>query len=394
MFQFDKSPIAVYLTWEGDPTTTITIQWLSMPDETSNLVKYHSLNDFIPLHAVATTQFLPQDVPYLLHRVQLTNLKPGTEYSFQIEDLHTTYKFQTLPLTLTDPLRFVVGGDIYHNSLESVRETNLQAAQTNPAFALLGGDLAYSTDKVKRKEDVHRWFAWLNLWTQTMITPAGCLIPIVATLGNHDTCGRFGKTPDYAEFFYALFKTPCNQGYRTFDAGRYLAITLLDSGHTHPIHGIQTRWLHKVLAYRQSYLHKFAIYHVPAYPSTRHFNAAKSPFIRRYWVPLFEKYHLDAAFENHDHNYKRTVPILNGKEHPNGVLYLGDGSWGVDHETRPKTSNQAWYLAKTVPIRHFILVTLNGHQRAFEAINYKGEIFDSYTETVHTESPLLPLSRF
>lgn len=44
-------------------------------------------------------------------------------------------------------------------------------------------------------------------------------------------------------------------------------------------------------------------------------------------APLFEEYELTAAFENHDHTYKRTHRIRDGWWIPRGVLYLGDGAW-------------------------------------------------------------------
>ena len=104
----------------------------------------------------------------------------------------------------------------------------------------------------------------------------------------------------------------------------------MDSGHTHPINGAQTEWLAGVLEARQLVPHKFALYHVPAYPSSRPFNYGISKQIRKNWVPLFDKYKLTAAFENHDHDYKRTHPLLEGKTAPKGVIYLGDGAWGVE----------------------------------------------------------------
>ena len=36
-----------------------------------------------------------------------------------------------------------------------------------------------------------------------------------------------------------------------------------------------------------------------------------------------------AAFENHVHLFKKTWKLKGNLKHPNGVLYLGDGLWGV-----------------------------------------------------------------
>ena len=77
----------------------------------------------------------------------------------------------------------------------------------------------------------------------------------------------------------------------------------------------------------------FVVNHVPAYPSYRkpegtNGKAGTGAGNRKHWVPLFEKYRVPVVLEHHDHTFKRTKPLLDGLAHDNGVLYLGDGSWG------------------------------------------------------------------
>jgi hypothetical protein len=77
---------------------------------------------------------------------------------------------------------------------------------------------------------------------------------------------------------------------------------------------------------------------VPAYPSVRK-DEGTTLEIRQHWVPLFEKAGVSAAFEHHDHAYKRTHPLLGGKVQDapaKGVTYLGDGAWGASiRKVRP-----------------------------------------------------------
>lgn len=369
-------PPAIYLTWRSDPTTTMMIQWLSSLNETGDVVQYRKAVRDDWHEVTATHSQLPHSSPYLLHRLELTGLTPQTDYYFRIGKNGVPYKFRTLPTNLGEPLKMVVGGDIYHDAIELVRKTNQMAASKSPHFALLGGDIAYAANKELGNNE--RWITWLNTWKQTMITPEGYLIPILLTLGNHDTQGKYHQNPSQAQFYYSLFVPAPLRGYRSFDAGDYLSIVLLDSGHTHPVSGAQKEWLEQTLEKRKEVLHRFALYHVPAYPSVRSLDAKISPDIRRHWVPLFEKYKLHAAFENHDHGYKRTFPLKNGKKDASGVLYLGDGAWGVDNPRLAKSRSQAKYLAKTAPKRHFILVTLENSKRTFEAIDDLGERIDIY----------------
>lgn len=371
-----KDPLALYLTWQGDPTTTMTIQWISFSDDKETVVKYraNTKESDEPWRTVkGTSASLVKESPYLLHRTELKNLEPETEYVFRAGPQGLIYKFKTLPKTLEHPLRIAVGGDVFHDAIESLKETNREAAKTNPAFVLLGGDLAYSG------LDVDSWIIWLCIWKQTMTTTDGFLIPMVVAIGNHDTESHYGAKPESAPIFYALFRPRGRTAYYTFDAGDYLALTILDTGHTAPIEGRQTDWLRRKLRKRQEYTYKFALYHVPAYPSARKFGTKKSAAVRKNWVPLFEKFGVQTAFENHDHCYKRTVSLKKGKEDPEGIVYIGDGAWGVTEPRENKRGLDGWYLAKAVSVRHFVLVTLEKSERRFEAIDSKGNRFDRHS---------------
>ncbi len=390
LFSTLYDPVALYLTWQRSPDTTMTIRWITPLDRQQDTVEYRAEGSPLWISCEGQHAEMPCDAPYFIHSVELTNLLPGTNYFFRTGEDAFIYKFQTMPSELLTPLNFVVGGDMYHDSLDVLHETNLQAAKTNPLFALVGGDVAYAADKkvgvlprwthawidllVGQKPD--RWLEWLIAWKQDMVTPDGRLIPMLPVLGNHDTSGRFGQTPAQAPFFYALFATPGLQGYNVIDFGNYMSIVLLDSGHTHPINGQQTAWLASTLAQRQEVMHTFAIYHVPAFPSVRKSNDEYCSQVRKNWTPLFEQFHLTSAFENHDHCYKRTFPIKNGQIDRAGVIYIGDGAWGVEHPRKPRKLIQKWYLAHTASERHFISVTLKGDRRHVKAINSKGKIID------------------
>lgn len=386
----DLDPVAVYLTWQRSPESTMTIRWLTPPDHKDDMIEYQREGDNTWRQTMGTHTNLPENAPYLLHSVELTNLSPSTNYFFRTRPQGIAYKFQTMPATLEQPLRFVVGGDMYHDTLDKLIETNRQAAKTSPLFALIGGDIAYAANKktsfLPRWTNVwidklmgqkfDRWLAWLIAWKNEMVTPDGRLVPMMPILGNHDVSGGFGQTPKEAPFFYAFFAMPGPQGYNVLDFGNYMSIFLLDSGHTHPVEGRQTKWLANTLGQRSMVPNKFAIYHVPAYPSVRDMNLESCSMIRKNWVPIFDKFHLTAAFEHHDHDYKRTFPLTNGKIDPAGVIYLGDGAWGVDEPREMRHEAQKWYLEKTLPVRHFILVELRPDNRRAAAISSTGVLID------------------
>lgn len=383
-------PIATYLTWQRSPESTMTIRWVTSINRQDNLIQYKSEEEDQWITAKGYQIPLPANSSYLLHTIELTNLQPDTKYSFQAGVDAVSYKFQTMPAHLDKAIRFVAGGDMYHDTVDILSKTNRQAAKANPHFALVGGDIAYAADKkvgflprwtqawidLLAGQKLERWLTWLTAWKNDMVTSDGCLIPMLPVIGNHDTSGRYGQTPLEAPFFYSLFAMPGPQGYNVLDFGNYMSIFLLDSGHTHPISGDQTIWLANNLEQRQAVPNKFALYHVPAYPSVRPYQDPYSMQIRKNWVSLFDQFYLTAAFENHDHAYKRSHPLLGGKINPTGVLYIGDGAWGVDKPRKATNLKKKWYLAKTIQSRHFLLVEIQPESRYVGAISPDGEILD------------------
>ena len=359
----------VYLTWQRDPTTTMTIHWLSSSDDTTNAVRFGVRKAELTGAAEGASRVLPHTT-MLVHTVELTDLDSGKDYSFKINGRDETHSFRTMPADTTKPIKFAVGGDVYGGHFTGT--ICRQVGKRDPAFVVLGGDIAYCNGEAER---VARWYGFLGAWQDLVRGADGRLIPIIAAIGNHEVKGRFDQTPDKATFFHALFAFPGPPSYNALDFGNYLSLILLDTGHTNPISGVQTQWLDTTLAARRDVPHLMAVYHVPAYPSVRKFDGKYSTAIRNHWTILFDKYSLDVAFENHDHAYKRTPRITDGKPDPEGVLYLGDGGWGV--EIRPShTAEETWYLDRSESRSHFIEVTLHNDSASFLAIDGEGVVFD------------------
>ena len=376
----DNSPFdppALYLQWQRDPTTTMTIHWHTVGDAKSELF-YRSL---------ATTNWLPASgatkplvgTERTVRIVELTGLQPAAYYEFCFQPGARVFKFRTMPKDLSQPVRFITGGDVYHD-LKWLNPMNALAARLDPAFIVFGGDLAYShggTDE----EKITRWFDYFASWKTNAIAPDGRLIPMLVTLGNHEVKDSYRQPNEKAASFYTLFSSPGPQGYTALDFGKYLSLFLLDSDHTHTIAGEQTEWLGKNLSARRKVPHVFPVYHTPAYPSFREDTGTQAKEVRAHWCPLFDKYGVKLVFENHDHCFKRTFPIRAGKVHAKGTTYLGDGAWGVEVR-KPDPKKPKWYIEKSIPVRHLYLVTLHPEARHVLAINESGEIFDEVYQRV------------
>jgi acid phosphatase type 7 len=381
--EFPFQPSTLFLTWQRDPTTTMTVQWVGTAGETADTKIYFTPTAFSfwpGARRVEPTKTRPYpNTDFKVFRAELTDLLPGAEYEFRIGKQSPTYRFRTMPAKANDTIHFISGGDVGVNT-HSIAN-NIQAARQDPMFAIIGGDLGYDNGK-----SVEISLAFLRNYSKHMIGKNGRLIPMVTCIGNHEVDGGYGKPRAKAPFFYALFDGLFTEtGYATLDFGDYLSLVLLDTGHTSPIGGDQARWLEKTLKERADNPNVFVVNHVPAYPSfrkaegtpatvTKPASAGTGEDNRKHWVPLFEKYRVPVVLEHHDHTFKRTKPLLDGHADDNGVLYLGDGSWG--RLRNPQAPDKLSYLATSSRDYHLSLHRIQGKDRFHLALDENGRVMD------------------
>jgi acid phosphatase type 7 len=359
----------LFLTWQRDPTTTMTVQWVgpAVPDAAVRYVP--RLGNTWQTAKVGTRPFPKTELS--VHRCELTGLTPGTEYVFQLGKAGPTHKFRTMPAKATDVIQFVSGGDCGVNA--HAVNTNILAAKQEPYFALIGGDLGYDNGR-----SAGTAINFLRNYAKHMIDPKGRLIPMVTCIGNHEVNGGYNGKREDATFYLPLFDGLYRDTtYATLDFGDYLSLVLLDTGHIAPIGGEQADWLGEALREREERPHLFAVNHVPAYPSYRAPEGAAGRFgtgeaNRLHWCPLFERYNVDVVLEHHDHTFKRTHRLKGGLRDENGILYLGDGSWG--QLRTPNTPEKRPYLATVSKAYHMTVHRLEGDQRFHVALEESGRV--------------------
>lgn len=182
---------------------------------------------------------------------------------------------------------------------------------------------------------------------QTLISEDGRVVPIISGIGNHEVKRYIGGNQWYsfentilpyditdqwrmaaAPIYYSVIAFPGLPCYGVLAFGNYMSLIILDCGHTNRVEGCQLSWLEEVLTERDrrkvDYI--YPVYHNPAFPSHRSPDSRPLEEVRRYYVPLFERSHVQVAFENHDHTYKRTHPVREGKVREDGIVYSGDGN--------------------------------------------------------------------
>ncbi|EFA75395.1 aspartate aminotransferase [Heterostelium album PN500] len=332
------------------------------------------------------------EVARFIHWVHLTNLTPNTTYYFSCgSDAHGWSDERRFKTQSNDPnasYTFVVGGDV--DTTEVAESISKIAAQQSPMFALVGGDLAYDRAQYSCYRIVDKW---LDTWQKVMVTPEGNSIPIVSAVGNHEVIGDYQASRDRIPFYLRYFPQMSKEndpGQDVDSRPSYGALTIggpngtvimrLDSGH------IADATLSKQADYMsnafdnqfKNSLYRFALYHVPAYPTIRAYTTKYSADIREKFVPVFDKYKFQISFENHDHAYKRSLPLYadeiastptDGKI--NGTVYMGDGNWGVSSRTLPSSR---WYQAFTAKDNYILRVDITPKEITYKALNVENNM--------------------
>lgn len=374
------APRHVYLTWQGDTSRTITVNYQTLEPVGASTVHYdtkprNGRTGAYRYTATGSAHQIPgQADGRKIHWVELGGLTPGKTYYFIAGDPRHGFtaerKFRTVP-SGSQSLRFVIGGDMGASSDLAVFLQ--QAAKLSPAFGVVGGDIAYAGDLLT---NYSKWDAWLDHWETNMVTPGGYSVPMVLAIGNHEVRGGTATSPTNAQFYLRYFAQNGERTYYSRTFGKNLAMFLLDSGHLSRHGGAQAAWLDAQLSAQRDVPTKFAVYHVPLYPSVRVYDGAGSVVGRQTWLPIFDKHHLTAAFEHHDHAFKRTLLLRENKPDPDGTLYLGDGGWGMP--ARKVDAELRWYEAKAASIQHFWCVDVSRNRVEYRAVNKAGQVFDVY----------------
>jgi len=164
-------------------------------------------------------------------------------------------------------------------------------------------------------------------------------LPWYITLGNHDYEGSVEAELAYAKAHprwiqparYYSFTRSLTDGttvlFLVLDSSPMIQQYEDDSQDRHHVHGqdtaAQTAWLKGVLATSKA-TWKLAFFHHPVYSASATHGSTEE--LQRAWVPLFERYHVDACFSGHDHDLQHS--------HPEGgaIDYFGVGGGS---ETRP-----------------------------------------------------------
>ena len=320
-------PDHLQLTWQGDPATSATVQW-----RTDNSVEKSRLwvapkNRFLArgnragqrknaTYTELHSRQVVNDPVVRLHRVVLRDLQPATDYLYAVstddgKSWTSPREFRTAASSPVEPFSFVYLGDP-QNGLDQWGQLIRQADFEFPhaRFYMIAGDLI---DHGQEQDNWDQFFhEGSSVFDRSMVVPA---------LGNHDSHGG------HPTLYLKQFALPAN-GSEQLDAGRTyhvtyqdLLVVVMDSNYHLVEPELQAEWLDRVLGESEARW-KVVIYHHPFYASRE---GRDNKPIRDVWGPIFDKHHVDIAFQGHDHAYMRTVPMRGNEPvaaDEQGTIYL------------------------------------------------------------------------
>jgi predicted phosphodiesterase len=297
------------------------------------------------------------------HKIQLTGLAAGTKHTGRIiikngqkDILSDSFIFTTPPASnqkalqhLTGQWNFIAFGDTRtnHKDHQKVMDSLLRE-QPGTSFVIHTGDLVQSGD-------------CLPMWDQFFAIEGRLMMngSFIACRGNHEKQGD-----PFKELFYS--PSGSGNGGKTWFSYRYNNAQFVVLDPLEPMEP-QTRFLENVLSKAQDdkVKWKFVAWHNPPYSSGRHGNDQK---IIDAWVPLLEKYGVNAGFFGHDHMYEHS---LKKNTH---YFILGGGGAPLYKFNR----SNPWSL-KTSSTLHFARVDVSDERVIITVIKPDGSLLDEVT---------------
>ena len=354
------------LVWIEKPQTEATIIWDSTePTKVDNVVIWGADKEKITFTGIESKAYTDKKEKYYFRHVKLTGLSPDTTYQMTATsdgETSRVFNFRTAPAD-NQPFKLLYVGDsrtrpeVAH--IISEQMANMVDKDPEVLAAIHGGDYA-------NKPQLSDWKPWLDAWDKTTNPKSGRLLPIIPVVGNHEEMKRsplFGEAYGYPggkdRYLYSCELAPM------------VRIVVLNS--EIPSTGEQEDFLVTTLkGYQQNkILWQIAAFHRPVYP------AVKKPSALKRLVPIFEEYQLDLVLESDGHCIKRTVPIRAEKQHPDGVVYLGEGGFGAPQ----RKTKELWYLEEpgfAGSADHLMVLRFSEKAIDYQTIDPEGKVLDQW----------------
>jgi hypothetical protein len=372
-------PRGLHLNWNSDEvSTTMVVTWKTTTSEAGNTVLYDTEskggNPALYTHSAEGVAHTIEELEGYIHDVKLQGLSPGTTYYFicggETGGYSDERKFRTVPEN-PEHIRFVVGGDWRKGSIDfpwGRNEISRLMVTHDPYFVINIGDFVEKAFSVSEWDDCcdHIQEAWID--TQ------GYTIPIIPIIGNHEvgTENEFEETKEDARFYYEYFNLPGIESWYSLSITPYLHLVALDSETYTGKNSEQYIWADIALNMAEDITWKMVGFHRPAYDPRGKGNS-------EYFLPLFDKYHVDIVVNGDVHLYERLQPmnpsVSKGRYFPfeEGTVHVVTGGWGAPLSTHYPLW---WNACGPISTYNFTVFDVYPDVLYMKAIDVNGNVID------------------
>lgn len=318
----DYETLAWYVTYEDDPTTTLTVHW-------------HTTQ---PMPDGGYTEPVSASLEFASYTMPATLPVDGLRIA-QISDTH--------------------GRDANHDHLSRLAERGARLIVHSGDMATgNGGEAGPGT-----------WYIWFEAMKAAMDSQDR-LIPLIAAIGNHEAWaggsgiqwtegGHVGNKPDFdlhvrgdTEWYYCFYPSyPGLTGYGVLDFGDYLSLWTLDPGISTRWDEGQSDWLAATLAARSTVPHRLVSMHYSPWPTGRRMMVPYVRTTRSLIGPILQAGGVRLVLVGHEHVLSKTVAVNDWGEldhqttkfaDPDGVVFVGSGPGGGGARSGRNPATKWW----------------------------------------------------
>ncbi len=336
-----------YLTWSGDPKTSMTVSWTTAAPVASEVL-------YGPADGEAKTE-VTSNSPTQCHHVRVEGLAPGTEYVYRVPALgEGMHSFSTAP-EKPEPFSFAVYGDSRPfagiTCHRSVVDAILQEdAASKFRFIINTGDIV---------ENPGPGYGWQWHLFLSQILPLAASRPYLISIGNHEvreTTKHYERYFDYGtkDFWYDL---------------KYGGVhfVFVSTQHETASGSPQYKWLFSTLEQsRDRTRFTVVVFHKPMVTyDPRESYRRGGPRVE--FEELFERFGVDLVFAGHVHAYEHH--FISGFDH------VISGGGGVPLWAEPVPGEET---VKTETCFHFCAVSVEDDLMRLRAIRRDGSLIEEF----------------
>lgn len=379
-----RQPKSIVTTWTEDPKTSRAFTWYTVSPDTGTVIELieedtgtlgATDSSMITIKGSRQTIDTGNQGMQAVHRVTVTDLKPGTTYHYRVGSGQEGEWSQSLQFTTEaldseeKALTFLHVADSQGKTEADFKlwgNTLIQALNTFPdtQFIIHGGDLT---------ENPEDQLAWDSFFIEA---PMLSRIPLFPVTGNHD------EIDGEAKRYLSHFQLPDNGAQGSIPGTTYS----FDYG---PVHVVvmntesnrkqQTQWLRQDLKNNTKEWTIVAM-HRGAYGGNAYQKVQD-------WVEVFDEFKVDLVLQGHNHEYSRSYPLRGGKvvgdednvvKQREGTVYIVPNAAG--QKFNEKKEDQLYHQVHFQNNKQmFVGMTIAESQLVYQAYTVDGELVDEVT---------------